>query len=205
MGTLVTILTGGVCVVAGAVCTWILGIIRDRISQKELIDKLRDAVLDREHVSINEEFLMTQMLAEKIKEAGFAPDLIFAVCPGGAMIAEWLARRFLGDHDTPTPVQLLYTTPVRKEDPSHGRTDMKVDDRWTAIPPALSDDSKVLIVNDISRTGDTLKAACDFVASHVKAENLQSATLIYSVMSHSVPTYHVAKTPKNVRFDWKSH
>jgi len=96
-----------VSVVVGGLLTWIIG----KAQQAYLLRRLRDTVINREHVSVNEEFLMTQLLADKIQEANFKPDIIFAVCPGGAMIAEWLSRRFLGNRSAPIPVQLLYMIP----------------------------------------------------------------------------------------------
>ena len=185
-----------VSVVVGGLLTWIIG----KAQQIHLLRKLRDAVIDRERVSVSEEFLMTQMLAEKIQEANM-PDVIFAVCPGGAMIAEWLSRRFLGNRLTPIPVQLLYMVPEQKAD----GTKIKVDDKWTEIPPSLSKDSKVLVVNDISRTSHTLESTVEFLKERCQSENIQSATLICHKQAPTKPTYYVAETEKTIRFDWKSY
>jgi hypothetical protein len=85
----------GVCV--GALLAWIIG----KLQQIRLLQKLQDMWMDRERVSLNEELLMTQLLAEKIRKAKFIPDVIFAVSPGGMHIAEWLSRRFLGSFSNP--------------------------------------------------------------------------------------------------------
>lgn len=192
-----------VSVVVGGLLTWIIG----KAQQVHLLYKLRDAVIDREQVSVNEEFLMTQLLAEKIQKADYMPDVIFAVCPGGAMIAEWLSRRFLGNRLTPIPVQLLYMIPEQIEKGDQKRTVMKVDDKWAATPPSLSKDSKILIVNDIIRSGHTLDVALEFLTEHfqVPEENIQSATLICHKQATIQLTYYVAETRKTIRFDWKSY
>jgi len=149
-----------VSIVIGALLTWFIGKKLGKIHQAELLKKLRDAVLDREHVSLNEEFLMTELLAEKLSKANFKPDIIFAICPGGAMIAEWLSRRFFGNRSAPTPMQLLYMTPQKGGMVTNDHL-VEVDDMFTTIPSDLSKDSKVLLVNDVSRGGHTLHAASD--------------------------------------------
>ncbi len=196
-------------IVIGALLTWVIQKALGTIQQTELLKKLRDAVIDREHVSVNEEFLMTQLLAEKIQEADFKPDVIVAVCPGGMMIAEWLSRRFLGNRLDPTPVLLLYMVPQQKKDNALGGTHIKVDDKWTAVQPGLFKDSKVLVVNDISRTSHTMDKALDFLIDplQIPRQNIRSATLIchQQVPSDARPTYYVAMTTKLIRFDWKSY
>lgn len=147
---------------------------------------------------------MTQLLAEKIQDANFKPDIIFAVCPGGAMIAEWLSRRFLGNRLTPTPVQLLYMLPKQKEMVTDNHI-VEVDEKLTAIPSGLSKESKVLLVNDISRGGHTLYAASKFLKKHFPEENIRSATLICHEQADSKPMHYVAMAGKTIRFDWKSY
>jgi len=187
-----------VSVVVGGLLTWIIG----KAQQVHLLHKLRDAVIDRERVSVGEEFLMTQLLADKIQEANFVPDIIFAVCPGGAMIAEWLSRRFLGKRSTPIPVKLLYMS-REQEDEGHKRDIAKVDDKLSAIPLDLPQDLIVLLVNDISRSGFTLDGAEEFLKKHFS--NIRSATLICYQDAAVKPEYYAAVTRKTIRFDWKSY
>ncbi len=198
MGIWLALLIALVSVVVGGLLTWVIS----RISEIRLIHKLRDAVIDRERVSINEEFLMTQMLAEKIQKDEYQPNIIFAVCPGGAMIAEWLSRRFLGKRPIPIPVKLLY---MRREQENEGRKrDIAVvDDKLSAIPTDLPPDSKVLLVNDISRSGFTLNGAEEFLKKHFS--NIRSATLICYQDAAVKPDYYAAVTRKTIRFDWKSY
>jgi len=198
MGIWLALLIMMLGIVLGGLVTWIIG----KVQQIHLLRQLRDAVIDRERVSVNEEFLMTQMLAEKIREANFKPDVIFAVCPGGAMIAEWLSRRFLGKRSAPIPVKLLYMS-REQEDEGRKRDIAKVDDSLSAIPPDLPSDSKVLLVNDVSCSGFTLNGAEEFLKKHFS--DMRSATLICYLTSAVKPEYYAAITRKTVRFDWKSY
>lgn len=78
---------GSLCIAFGGLLTWAIG----KVQQSHLVRELRDVLHDRQHVSLNEEFLMAQILAKKIRKADSLPDVIFAVSPGGLMIGEWLS------------------------------------------------------------------------------------------------------------------
>lgn len=199
-----TLLIAMVSVVVGGLLTWIIGKYLGEIQQKELLKKLQDAVIDREHVSVNEELLMTQLLAEKIRDTNFKPDVIFAICPGGAMISEWLSQRFLGNRSAPIPVQLLYMRPEQKN--SIAQTHMvEVDKNLTAISSFLPENPNALLVNDISRGGHTLYSACEFLKKKFPEGDIRSATLICHKDANAKPDYSVAMTKKAIRFDWKSY
>ena len=189
-----------VSVVVGGVLTLIIG----KIQQLRLLHELKDAVIAREHVSVNEEFLMTQLLAKKIQDADYVPDVIFAICPGGAMIAEWLSRRFLGNRSAPIPVQLIYMRPEQKEEDIQIDT-VYADNELTAIPSGLSKNSKVLLVNDISRGGHTLQEASKFLKEKFPEGDIRSATLICNKAANFKPIYWIAMTNRAVRFDWKTY
>ena len=205
MGIWFALLIAMVGVVLGGLLTWIIGKYQSKSHRKELLKELQNAVLNREHVSVNEEFLMTQLLAEKIQYDNFKPDVIFAICPGGAMIAEWLSRRFLGNCSKPIPVQLLYMRPEQKN--TSVETNMvEVDKELTTISSVLSKSSKILLVNDISRGGHTLYSACEFLEEKFPEGNIRSATLITHQDANAQPRkYYVAITTKTVRFDWKNY
>ena len=189
-----------VSVIVGGLLTWFFG----RIQEFRLVHKLKDAVIDRERISVGEEFLMTQILAEKVEKGGGKPDIIYAIFPGGAMVAEWLSRRFWGKRSDSIPVQLLHMK--RNLETGSARNDVaEIDTKLTATQSGLAQDSKVLIVNDMSRSGFTLDAARKFLSGHFQDENIQSATLICYKDAAVKPTHHVAVTGKTVRFDWKSY
>ena len=95
--------------------------------------------------------------------------------------------------------------PEQKKEKAADETKIKVDDKWTEIPPGLSKDSKVLVVNDISRTSHTLERAVEFLKERCQSENIQSATLICHKQAPTKPTHYVAVTRKTIQFDWKRY
>jgi len=185
-------------VVAGALLTWIIG----KAQLAHLLRRLRDMMLNKEHVSLKEEFLMTKFLAEKIQKENFTPDIIFAICPGGEMIAEWLSRRFLGKFSAPIPIGSIYII-ARRESEGVIAIRAEVDNKWTADPSNMPDNSNVLLVNDISRGGRTLEAAYEFLKRHFRRQNIRSATLFCHEDASVKPKYYEVLTDKTVRFDWK--
>lgn len=204
METWFSLLIMMVGVILGGLLTWVIGIVLNRRQKKDWADMLKKSVIVRERVTLNEELLMTEKLAEKVQEAWDRPDLIIAICPGGAMIAEWLSRRFWGNRKAPTPVQLLYMHP-KNEDETDGTHMVEVDERLTAIPSDVPEEYKVLLVNDISRGGHTLYSACKYLRGLLPGRDVRSATLICNQMANKKPDYYLASTKKEILFDWKGY
>ena len=185
-------------VALGACITWIIGIVQ----QGKLWRSLRDVIMDRHHVCLNEEFLLSQMLAASIKKAGFRPDVIFAISPGGGMIAEWLARAQLGDLEKPIRVRSICVHSERSRSGIVAERPVVVDDihKITAdLPP----NSRILLVNDISRGGETLRVAHEALLTRFQADSIQMATLICQSHSRTKPHFFSIRTDKMVQFDWK--
>ncbi|MCH7556956.1 MAG: hypothetical protein IIB56_05795 [Planctomycetes bacterium] len=185
-------------VVVGACLTWIIG----HTQQTSLWRRLRNALMDKRHVCLNEEFLMMRMLGETIRTSGFNPDVIFAISPGGGMIAEWLSRGALGDFSAPIPVRTVCVHSKR----SGGtvKTDEAVViDQLNSLVAGLSTESRVLLVNDISRGGETLRVAHQSLGQYFNPENVMTATLFCHRDARTKPRFHVVMTDKTIRFDWK--
>lgn len=198
MGTYITLLVALVSICIGGLLTWFIG----KVQQHHLLRRLMNMVLRKERVSVNEEFRMTQLLAGQVQKADYMPDVIFAVCPGGAMLAEWLSLRFLGDSSTPVPVVLVCVVTERSDGGVISKK-AKVVDKVTAIASGLSKDSKVLLVNDISRSGHSMEAAYEFLKGHFGDENIKTATLFCHEYSSTTPTFCVARTARIIQFEWK--
>jgi hypoxanthine phosphoribosyltransferase len=183
-------------VISGALIEWILARARDRA----LFEELKLALLDREQIDLREEFLLTQQLADKILKADFKPDLIVAISPGGLMIAEWLARRFLGDYQRNIPIRAINVETIRV---SAGVTAEKavVRSNRESVISGFNVDSKVLLVNDISRGGATLRCAIEFLRNSFREHNVKDAALF--TYTHAKPEFHAIATKKEIRFDWK--
>lgn len=187
-------------VVLGGILTWVIG----KAELTYLLRRLKDAVMNREYVSLNEELVLTKMLSDKIRRSGYKPDVIFAVNPGGGMVAEWLSRRFLGSDTAPIPVGSLCIV-IERDAPGAGTKAKraKVDQKSTLNPKSLPKDSKVLLVNDVSRGGYTLDVAYSFLKKFFPDQNIQSATLFCSEEAGVKPTYCVVETKRTIRFEWK--
>lgn len=187
-------------------CPWRFGYVGHWETQlRYLLRRLRDMLRSKERVSINEEFRMTQLLAEKIKKANYVPDVIFAIFPGGAMVAEWLSRRFLGDFSAPVPVQLICVVTERIAGGIKS-TVANVIDNLTSIASGLPKNTKVLIVNDIARSGHTLLATREFLKVYFTDENIKVATLFRTEDTEDSEVeldFCVALTNKVINFEWK--
>jgi len=184
-------------VVLGGLVTWIIG----KTQLHHLLRRLGDMLRFKERVSINEEFRMTQLLAEKIQKANYVPDVIFAVFPGGAMIAEWLSRRFLGDFSKQVPVQLICV--ITKRNAGGFKSIVANVDEKFSMTPGLPDNPKILLVNDIARSGHTLEAAREFLRGYSTDKNIKIATLFRHKISSVIPDFYTALTDRVINFEWK--
>lgn len=185
-------------VLAGGIITLLIA----WYEQKRLLRMLPEVVHSRQRVSLNEEFLLTGILAEKIRKANKVPDVIIAVCPGGAMIAEWLSRGELGDYCKPIPVLTLPMYP--KKSKIGGTIKTIFIHRYTNIDiEQYFKDPNVLLVNDIARTGATLQSAYDHLKKNLTKGNIFTATLFCHRDANVKPNFYVVKTDNVIRFEWK--
>ena len=99
-----------------------------------------------------------RQLAELVAEDDFAPDLILAIARGGLFVAGALGYAL--------NVKNLYVMNVEFYTGVDERLDMPV--MLPPIPAAIDlTGAKVLIVDDVADTGETLKLVRDFCADHV--------------------------------------
>lgn len=185
-------------VIFGACITWIVGYVQ----QDTLWRRLRDIILDRHHVCLNEEFLLSRMLAEQITKSNFKPDSIFAISPGGGMIAKWLARAQLGKWDDPIRVRSICVHTQRSSAGVPTQQPTIVDD-IDGITQDLPVNSKILLVCDIARGGESLRIAQETLQKRFAGENIKTAVLFRHVHSRTQPDFRVIDTEKAVYFDWK--
>ena len=98
-----------------------------------------------EIVSLDDVYSLSWVLAQTIRASGFEPDLVVAVARGGFIPARLLCD-FLGLHDLASLQVRHYTAGAHKE-------------RSARIVAPLSRDvagRRVLVVDDVNDTGDTL-------------------------------------------------
>jgi hypoxanthine phosphoribosyltransferase len=127
---------------------------------------------------------MARLLAAKIKGQGFAPDIIVAIARGG-----YIPARILCDHldiNLLTSIQVThYESGASKKKSAH------------LIEPLKKDihGRKVLLVDDVNDTGQTLELALRHLKSFYPAE-VRVAVLHDKQVSTFCPDYYVAKVRK---------
>lgn len=150
-----------------------------------------------EYVDLQTALRMVAILADRIRNSGFEPDLILAITPGGSMIGELLSY-YLGS-DRPIRMLNLLVQTARDEQGRH-----------TALPQVIgyisqvAQPGKVLIVNDISRSGQTLEAATAFVSAMVHKADVMTAVLYLAQDAKPpLPEIWLEKPTRKVVFSWK--
>jgi len=177
-----------------------IGYLVSRHQNIELIKAAKQLLRASVPISLRDEFHMTHILADYIQKDSFRPDLIVAVAPGGAMIGEWLSRRFIGNKASPIPICVLWMH-VKRD--SMGRH-LSAPRASAPLGHPSVKAKRVLIVNDISRTGRTLEAAVKAVKEMLPDSLIKVAVLFLSEdAGPPYPDYWVDKPSRRVVFEWK--
>ena len=108
---------------------------------------------------------ITDRLVEKIQASGFVPDYIVGVTTGGLIPLYFLAKK-LDDIDNILTVSATSYDKDRKKD-------LKI----LYLPEINLADKKVLLVDEIAETGDTLKELSKIMMEKYKMSELKIATL----------------------------
>jgi len=127
---------------------------------------------------------MTRLLAAKIKEQGFVPDIIVAIARGG-----YIPARILCDHldiNLLTSIQVThYESGASKKKSAHLIEPLKMDIKGR----------KVLLVDDVNDTGKTFELALQHLQSF-QPDEIRVAVLHDKQVSTFSPDYYVAKVRK---------
>ncbi len=129
-------------------------------------------------------------LAGKVQEAGHVPDAIVGLTRGG-----WVPARLVADHLGVKRLLALQTA-------HWGVTATK--DGHAALTERLSgslEGATVLVVDDITDTGESLALAVDHVRSEGRPARLETATCLHITHSKFVPTYFAEEVPAD-RWVW---
>jgi len=122
-------------------------------------------------------------LASKIKNEDFIPDLIIAPGPRGGIVAELVAQQFT------MPPHILVGTTVRAKDADSWRTPITFVEfpsvKWSVFFPEqvteLCPGSKILLIDDYARTGESITLISDWLASCGNDNtNIKTATVAVS-------------------------
>ncbi|HJN62729.1 MAG TPA: phosphoribosyltransferase family protein [Candidatus Paceibacterota bacterium] len=134
---------------------------------------------------------MTDELATKIKASGFKPDYIIGLATGGLIPLYFLARKLENNRN-------ILTISVNSYD-----KDKKGDLKISYLPEIDLSNKKILLVDDIAGTGDTLKEILNILVDKYKVGELKIVTMVVLKDSTFYPDwYGVEKNEDWVVFPW---
>ena len=170
--------------------------------KKQLMDV--ESIIKKLHtISLSDEYHLTYILANQIKKSGYKPDFIVTISPGGGMLGEWLSVKFLGTLKKPIPVYNLWIDVKRDSKGRHLETPIASKFEPTRT---CSANTKILLVNDTSRTGSTLKIAKETLEETFSdcGCEIKIAVLFRSTDANKPhPDFYVEETSHKIRFEWK--
>ncbi|MHC1632118.1 MAG: phosphoribosyltransferase [Methanotrichaceae archaeon] len=146
-------------------------------------------------VSWDQSYNLAKALSKKIKSSGYQPDLVIAIGRGGYVPARVVCDFMLHNHLTSMKVE------------HWGIAAQKMDQAVVRFPLAIDVNGlKVLIVDDVTDTGDTLKIAVNYVKS-LGAEEIKTGVLQHKTTSHFQPDYYGEKVSdwKWIIYPWAAH
>ena len=140
-----------------------------------------------ELVSWNRIHDLSKTVAKNVRNSGFQPDLIIGLARGGFVPSRNLAD-LLGVNDLVSIKVVHWGVTATKDGKAELKYPIKIDLK----------EKKVLIVDDITDTGESMIVAKDYVQSLGPAE-IKTATLMHINHSKFVPDFYAEEVDKN---DW---
>jgi hypoxanthine phosphoribosyltransferase len=135
-------------------------------------------------ISFHEVLRLSRILAKKIKDSGYMPDLIVAIGRGG-FVPGRLVSDFLLFNDL-TSMKIEHYSRA-----AHMRAEARIK---FPIPVDITG-KKILIVDDVTDTGETLKLAVDYVLN-LKPADVRTAVLQHKTCSVFTPDFYAQKIIK---------
>lgn len=132
-------------------------------------------------LSFNDVIKLSKILSRKIKASGYLPDLIIAIGRGGYVPGRLICDFLLFSDLTSMKIE-HYTRAADMQPEAKIRFPISVD----------ISGRKVLIVDDVTDTGETLTLAVDYVQSLGPAE-VRTAVLQHKTCSPFVPDFYAQK------------
>ncbi len=138
------------------------------------------------YVSWDDYHLLTEQLALKVYHSGWQFDQILCLARGGLRPGDVLSRVF------DKPLAIMSTSSYRAEAGTiQGRLDMA---KYITMPKGELA-GRVLLVDDLSDSGETLKAVVDRLRGMPQISELRSAVIWTKAVSSYTPDYFVEMLP----------
>jgi hypoxanthine phosphoribosyltransferase len=148
-----------------------------------------------EPVSWDKAISLSVALAGLIKKSGYSPDLVVAIGRGGYVPARIVCDYLLSDHLTSIRI-------------SHWGVAARKMDRAEVIYPlnAPANGQKVLIIDDITDTGETLSTAVGYIRRLCPKE-IKTGVLQHKSVSSVVPDYYAEELTlwRWIVYPWALH
>ncbi len=132
----------------------------------------------------------TFYLYERIRKAGFVPDVIIGIARGG-----WIPARLIADF-----FNIKHTANVKAEAYQLIGQE-EVEAKITQTLSTNIQGKNVLVVDDVADSGATLEAVLKLIKQE-DPTNLRTAMLYYKPRSSIVPDFYVHETSDWVIFSW---
>ena len=136
---------------------------------------------------------LTKKLSNKIKESGFKPDYLIGITIGGLIPLAILAEEL----DIKNVITISASSYEGKE-----RGKLTV----THLPAIDLSNQKVLLVDEIAETGETLKQISDILVSKYRPGELKKATLgVNRKKCKFLPDFYVVEDDGWIVFPWEKY
>ena len=104
---------------------------------------------------------ITDELAEKIKASNFEPDYLIGITTGGLIPLFFLAKKL--------NIENIFTISIEKKDNKKIVKEL--------LPEISLKDKKILLIDEITESGNTLKETQDFLRNRYSPSEIKTATL----------------------------
>jgi uncharacterized protein len=146
-------------------------------------------------ISWDEAYRLAKSLAREIKSSGYRPDLVIAIGRGGYIPARIVCDFML--HSLLTSIKIEHW----------GIAAQKQKEAVIRFPLAIGiHDQRILIIDDVTDTGDTLRTAVDYVQD-LKAREIKTGVLQHKTTSSFVPDFYadIIKDWRWIIYPWAAY
>lgn len=138
-------------------------------------------------------------LAHSIYEGGFEPDVIYVSLRGGAYIGNVMSEYFKVVHKGRRPV--FYAAVVARSYTGIRKQDLVMVDGWTYSPEYLRSGDKVLLIDDIFDSGNTINHLVDVILR----KGLPREDVKVAVHDYKIRTYRPDDHPVHPDYYCRKH